>query len=67
MEEKLRIPKRDPDDRGMNACVIKINRKAHALVNELCSLTNRSQQDVASRLIEWAYERVEIIEDGDQE
>jgi hypothetical protein len=33
-----------------------------ALVMSLCRDTNRSQQDIASRLIEYAYEHAEVVE-----
>ena len=64
MDEKLIIPKRDPNEKTDGTQVIRISKKAFALVNELCADANRTQTDIASRIIEWAYDRCEVIEDG---
>lgn len=63
MEEKLRIPKRDPENRGEQIRIVRVSKKALALVNSLCAETNRTQHDIASRLIEWAYEHCEVREE----
>lgn len=47
--DKLIIPKRDTNERTENTQPIRINKKALALVNELCADTNRTQTDIASR------------------
>ncbi len=60
MEEKLIIAVRETEKSGSSVNVVKISKKALALVRELCAETNRTQQDIVSRLIEWAYDRVEI-------
>lgn len=59
---KLLIPKFDPSTKSDGGQCVRISRKAMALVMSLCSDTNRSQQDIASRLIEYAYEHAEVIE-----
>ncbi len=65
MEEKLIIPKRDPDEEKSSSCVVRVSKKALTLINSLCADTNRTQMDIASRLIEWAYDRAEVVEDGE--
>lgn len=60
--EKLLIPKFDPSAKSDGGQCVRISRKAMALVMSLCSDTNRSQQDIASRLIEYAYEHAEVVE-----
>ena len=64
MEEKLRIPKRGRED-GRTSCVIRVSKKAMALVNALCADTGRTQTEITSMLIEWAYDRTEVTEDGE--
>ena len=64
MGDKLIIPKRDPNERTENTQPIRVSKKALALVNELCTDTNRTQTDIASRLIEWAYDHCEVIDNG---
>ena len=61
--DKLKIQKRDPQDSSNNSTAVRVNRKALALVTDICEKTNRSQLDIASRLIEWAYEHVEVVDD----
>lgn len=61
--EKLRIQKRDPQDSSNNSTAVRVSRKALALVADICEKTNRSQLEIASRLIEWAYEHVEVVDD----
>lgn len=65
MEEKLIIPVKSPDECGDQACAVKVSKKAMVLIKQLCAETNRSQCDVASRLIEWAYDHAEVVEDGE--
>lgn len=60
MNEKLIITVREPDEGGSSANVVRIDKKALALVREVCAETNRTQQDIVSRMIEWAYDRLEI-------
>lgn len=60
MEEKLIIPVKSPDECGDQACAVKVSKKEMVLIKQLCAETNRSQCDVASRLIEWAYDRTEV-------
>lgn len=62
MDEKLRIPVKSPDECGDQACAVKVSKKAMTLIKQLCTETNRSQCDVASRLIEWAYDRTEVTD-----
>lgn len=60
MNDKLIITVREPDEGGSSANVVRIDKKALALVREVCTETNRTQQDIVSRMIEWAYDRLEI-------
>lgn len=60
MNDKLIITVREPDEGGSFANVVRIDKKALALVREVCAETNRTQQDIVSRMIEWAYDRLEI-------
>lgn len=63
MGEKLRIQRKDPESTSSNSTAVRVNRKALALVSDICEKTNRSQLEIASRLIEWAYEHVEVVDD----
>ena len=67
MDEKLRIPVKSPDEFGDQACAVKVNKKAMTLIKQLCAETNRSQCDVASRLIEFAFDHTEVVENGSNE
>lgn len=58
--DKLIITVREPDEGGSSANVVRIDKKALALVREISAETNRTQQDIVSRMIEWAYDRLEI-------
>jgi hypothetical protein len=60
MNDKLIITVREPDEGGSSANVVRIDKKALALVREVCAETNRTQQDIVSRMIEFAYDRLEI-------
>ena len=62
MEEKLRIPKRGADDTKRNTCVVRVSKKAMALINILCADTGRTQSEITSMLIEWAYDRAEVTD-----
>lgn len=62
MKEKLIIPVKSPDECGEQACVVKVSRKAMMFIKQLCTETNRSQCDVASRMIEWAFDHIEVVE-----
>lgn len=62
--EKLIIPVKDPDEYGEQARVVKVNKKSMALIKELCAKTNRSQCDIASRLIEFAFDNCEVDDNG---
>lgn len=65
MDEKLKIPVKSPDECGDQACAVKVSKKAMTLIKQLCAETNRSQCDVASRLIEFAFDRTEVTEGGE--
>lgn len=67
MNDKLIITVREPDEGGSSANVVRIDKKALALVREVCAETNRTQQDIVSRMIEWAYDRLEIKGGGSDE
>lgn len=67
MEEKLIIPVKSPDECGDQACAVKVSKKAMTLIKQLCAETNRSQCDVASRLIEFAFDHTEVVENGNDE
>ena len=64
--DKLKIQKRDPESNYSQSTAVRVNRKALALVSDICEKTNRSQLEIASRLIEWAYEHVEIVDDFEE-
>jgi hypothetical protein len=42
--------------------VIRLERKAFALIDLLSRKSGRSKSDVASRMIEWAYDHTEVEE-----
>lgn len=67
MNEKLRIPVKSPDECGDQACAVKVSKKAMTLIKQLCAETNRSQCDVTSRLIEFAFDHTEVIENGNDD
>lgn len=67
MNDKLIITVREPDEGGSSANVVRIDKKALALVREVCAETNRTQQDIVSRMIEWAYDRLEIKGGGNDD
>lgn len=62
----LYIPVRNPDDDRSAGRCIRVSDKAAALVDALCMNTNRTRQDVASRLIEWAFDRTEIQTESEE-
>lgn len=66
MNDKLKIPKRNPESTYSQSTTVRVNRKSLALVSDICDKTNRSQMEIASRLIEWAYEHVEIVDDFEE-
>ena len=67
MEEKLIIPVKSPDECGDQACAVKVSKKAMTLIKQLCAESNRSQCDVASRLIEFAFDHTEVVGNGNYE
>ena len=40
--------------------ITRVSQKASALLDDLCKRTNRGKAEIASLLIEWAYDRVEL-------
>ena len=64
MNDKLII--RQKRDTYQAAVVVKVSPEAFALVEDLCHRTGRSRTDIASRLIEWAAERVEVRSDDEE-
>ena len=50
-------------DRGKPANTVRVSKKALTLVNVLCASTGRTQKEIASMLIEWAYDRCEVVGD----
>ena len=67
MDEKLIIPIKSPDECGDQACAVKVSKKAMTLIKQLCAESNRSQCDVASRLIEFAFDHTEVVGNGNYE
>lgn len=67
MEEKLIIPIKTPDECGDQACAVKVSKKAMTLIKQLCAESNRSQCDAAIRLIEFAFDRTEVVVNGNYE
>ena len=63
MNDKLII--RQKRDTYQAAVVVKVSPEAFAMVEDLCRRTGRSRTDIASRLIEWASERVEVRSDDE--
>lgn len=61
--KKLVITKRTPDEYGEQTRTVRVSKRALAIVNELCRSTNRTQQDITSRLIEFAFEHCEVNEE----
>lgn len=59
MKEKLVIPKKEADEQF---CTLRVNKTSMACLKVLSDETNRPIQDIASRLIEWAYGHVEVVE-----
>lgn len=49
-----------------SGCIINISQKANALLDEIVKKSGNSKSSIASRLIEFAYERVEY-DDGAEE
>ena len=62
--EKLII--RRKKDTYQSAVVVKVSPEAFSMIEDLCHRTGRSRTDIASRLIEWAAERVEIRSDDEE-
>ena len=58
--DKLIIPQNR--DRGQTTTVIRLESKAFALIDLLSRKSGRSKSDVASRMIEWAYDHTEVEE-----
>lgn len=54
----------EPEERG---CVVRINRSANAIIEELAKMTGRSRAYLASKMIEFAFEHIEIKGDEDDE
>lgn len=58
MTDKLIIPQNKDGDQ--TTTVIRLSRKAFALIDQLSRKSGRSKSDVASRMIEWAYDHTEV-------
>ena len=67
MEEKLIFTRKVKKGARRDSCVVRVSKKAMALINCLCAETEQAQQEIASKLIEWAYDHAEVVEDGDSE
>lgn len=63
--DKLIIPQNR--DRGQTTTVIRLESKASALIELLSRKSGRSKSDVASRMIEWAYDHTEVEEPAELE
>lgn len=57
---------RQKRDTYQAAVVVKVSPESFAMIEDLCRRTGRSRTDIASRLIEWAAERVEIRSDDEE-
>lgn len=64
MTDRLIILVHDPDDDHKNSTTCRVKHKTMMLVNDLCSKTGRSQLEIESMLIEWAYDRTDIEDNG---
>ena len=65
MSDKLIITR--PDDRTeREGKMLRISQKAYALLESLAKESGRSRSYIASKMIEFAFERVEICE-GDED
>ena len=64
MEDKLIIPKLDENATSSDV-MIRVSRKANALVEEIAKQSGQSKAFVASRMIEFAFDRVEV-RDGEE-
>lgn len=63
--EKLVIQKlTEPEERG---CVVRIDRSANTILEDLVKMTGRSRAYLASKMIEFAFEHIEIKGDEDDE
>ena len=62
MKRDLTFTVKDRTKTEISTCVIRVNRKACAIVDQLCMETNRSRQEIASKLIEYAYEHCQVLE-----
>lgn len=56
--DKLIIPQ--SESTVQTTTVIRLERKAFALIDLLSRKSGRSKSDVASRMIEWAYDHTEV-------
>ena len=44
-------------------CIIRVNEKANALVDDVAKKSGKSKTYIASKMIEYAFDRIEYIED----
>lgn len=59
--EKLIITK--PVDKSeTQGCMLRVNEKAYALLTDLAGKTGRSRSYIANKMIEYAYDSVQIME-----
>ena len=63
--DKLIIPQ--SESAAQTTTVIRLERKAFALIDLLSRKSGRSKADVASRMIEWAYDHTEVEPPADVE
>lgn len=54
----------EPEERG---CVVRIDKNANSIIEELAKMTGRSRAYLASKMIEFAFEHIEIKGDEDDE
>lgn len=63
-EDKLIIPKLEENATSSDV-MVRVSRKANALIEEIAKQSGQSKAFVASRMIEFAFDRVEVREDGE--
>ena len=66
MSEKLVITK-PAEPKESAGQVVRVSPKAYALLEDLAAKSGRSRSYIANKMIEFAYDRVEIKEEGEED
>lgn len=61
-EKKKLVIEIDNGEKGSDA-IVRINDKANALLEDVAKKSKRSKQYIASKMIEYAYEFIEYLDD----